>query len=483
MMFDKRLFSLADGVGRLIAAKVACQWLGLVANIAFVVAVVRMLQPLFAPVPSATAPCIAIILIAAVVRFVTIRAAARFGSEAAERVKLALREKLFNKMLALGPSYAQRVRTAGVVQSAGEGIEQIQSFFELFLPQLCYAVLAPITLFAVLAPIDLPTAATLLACAPLIVLIVGMVAMRAARVFKKYWGKYTDMGASFLDNLQGLETLKTFDADERAARVMDEKAEQFRVMTMNVLQIQLRSLTAMDAVAYGGAAAGIGVAVWRFVSGSLSPSGVFALSGVLPLGLTPIAAVLLTILLAADFFIPLRQLGSYFHVAMNGMTSTKRIFALLDAPEPEHGSKELPEFGASGRGVGVEFRGVSYRYADADVDAGVLLVRGLTLPGLRVPVLRVPVVYRPHRIPICGTRMWTALMRAAARVTRAKRATPCATWPSVRCPAKSLRSSGHPVPASPQPSSCLPARLSDMKAMCCCPKCHPECRTKCWALC
>ena len=369
MMFDKRLFSLADGVGRLIAAKVACQWLGLVANIAFVVAVVRMLQPLFAPVPSATAPCIAIILIAAVVRFVTIRAAARFGSEAAERVKLALREKLFNKMLALGPSYAQRVRTAGVVQSAGEGIEQIQSFFELFLPQLCYAVLAPITLFAVLAPIDLPTAATLLACAPLIVLIFGMVAMRAARVFKKYWGKYTDMGASFLDNLQGLETLKTFDADERAARVMDEKAEQFRVMTMNVLQIQLRSLTAMDAVAYGGAAAGIGVAVWRFVSGSLSPSVVFALSGVLPLGLTPIAAVLLTILLAADFFIPLRQLGSYFHVAMNGMTSTKRIFALLDAPEPEHGSKELPEFGASGRGVGVEFRGVSYRYADADVDA------------------------------------------------------------------------------------------------------------------
>ena len=359
MMFDKRLFSLADGVGRLIAAKVACQWLGLVANIAFAVAVVRMLQPLFAPVPSATAPCIVIILIAAVVRFVTIRAAARFGSEAAERVKLALREKLFNKMLALGPSYAQRVRTAGVVQSAGEGIEQIQSFFELFLPQLCYAVLAPITLFAVLAPIDLPTAATLLACAPLIVLIVGMVAMRAARVFKKYWGKYTDMGAAFLDNLQGLETLKTFDADEHAARVMDEKAEQFRVMTMNVLQIQLRSLTAMDAVAYGGAAAGIGVAIWRFVSGSLSPSGVFALSGVLPLGLTPIAAVLLTILLAADFFIPLRQLGSYFHVAMNGMTSTKRIFALLDAPEPEHGSKELPEFGASGRGVGVEFRGVS----------------------------------------------------------------------------------------------------------------------------
>ena len=234
-MFDKRLFSLADGVGRLVAAKVVCQWLGLVANIAFVVAMVRMLQPLFASVRPATVACLAVAVAAAIVRFAATRAAARFGTEAAERVKLALREKLFNKMLALGPSYAQRVRTADVVQSAGEGIEQIQSFFELFLPQLFYAVLAPVTLFVVLAPVDLPTAATLLVCAPLIVLIVGMVAMRASRVFKKYWGKYTDMGSAFLDDLQGLETLKTFDADARAARVMDEKAEQFRVTTMNVL--------------------------------------------------------------------------------------------------------------------------------------------------------------------------------------------------------------------------------------------------------
>ena len=399
-MFDKRLFQLAPGLGKLIAGKVALMWVGLLANIGFMLSLVMLLQGLLAAADPHTFSCnaasasecpanlfgvpgttvapmagdlmvyVALAIVCMLVRYLATTHATRLGTEAAEQVKLALRSKLYRKMVALGPSYRSRVKTSDVVQSAGEGVEQIQSFFELFLPQLCYAVLAPITLFAVLAPIDLPTAATLLACAPLIVLIVGMVAMRAARVFKKYWGKYTDMGAAFLDNLQGLETLKTFDADERAARVMDEKAEQFRVMTMNVLQIQLRSLTAMDAVAYGGAAAGIGVAIWRFVSGSLSPSGVFALSGVLPLGLTPIAAVLLTILLAADFFIPLRQLGSYFHVAMNGMTSTKRIFALLDAPEPEHGSKELPEFGASGRGVGVEFRGVSYRYADADVDAG-----------------------------------------------------------------------------------------------------------------
>ena len=357
-MFDKRLFCLAPGIGRLVAAKVACQWVGLTANIAFVAAVVRLLVPLFADVAPTIAPCLAVIAVAAIVRFASMRAASYFGTEAAERVKLALREQLFDKMLALGPSYSRRVRTSDVVQSAGEGIEQIQSFFELFLPQLCYAVLAPITLFAVIAPIDLPTAATLLVCAPLIVIIVGLVAMRAARVFKQYWGKYTDMGATFLDNLQGLETLKTFDADACAARIMDQKAEQFRVMTMNVLQIQLRSLTAMDAVAYGGAAAGIGVAIWRFCAGSLTPA----------FGLAPIAAVLLTILLSADFFLPLRQLGSYFHVAMNGMTSTKRIFALLDAPEPEHGSVELAAYGARGHSLDVRFDDISYRYADADPD-------------------------------------------------------------------------------------------------------------------
>mgnify|MGYP000408821912 CR=1 FL=1 len=199
----------------------------------------------------------------------------------------------------------------------------------------------------------MPTAVTLLVCAPLIVLIVGMVAMRAARVFKKYWGKYTDLGSVFLDNVQGLETLKTFDADAHAAKKMGEQAEQFRVMTMNVLQIQLRSLTAMDVVAYGGAAAGVGVSIWQYASGAA----------------LPLAGVLLIVLLSADFFIPLRQLGSFFHVAMNGMTSTKRIFALLDTPIPAHGMQEMPEFGASDNGVDVCFDDVSFRYVDVNTDA------------------------------------------------------------------------------------------------------------------
>lgn len=381
-MFDKRLFSLAPGVGRLVAAKVLCQWVGLLANVVFVVTVVVMLSPALAVVESAFDPmfsmgdsglisrlfigfgyggfsaetyvgCVLAIVVCAVLRFLMMRAAAYFGAEAAERVKLALREQLFNKMLAIGPSYSQHISTADVVQSAGEGIEQIQSFFELFLPQLFYAILAPVTLFFIVAPINMPTAVTLLVCAPLIVLIVGMVAMRAARVFKKYWGKYTDMGSVFLDNVQGLETLKTFDADAHAAKKMGGQAEQFRVMTMNVLQIQLRSLTAMDVVAYGGAAAGVGVSIWQYASGAA----------------LPLAGVLLIVLLSADFFIPLRQLGSFFHVAMNGMTSTKRIFALLDTPIPAHGMQEMPEFGASDNGVDVCFDDVSFRYVDVNTDA------------------------------------------------------------------------------------------------------------------
>lgn len=361
-VFDKRLFSLTPGIGKLVAAKVVALWLSLLADVLFAFMMANLLvsvlqcaiwtaQGLDVVMPTSNLLlALLVLLTVCVVKYLTSRSAASFGTEAAERVKLALRERLYRKMLAMGPSYASRVRTADVVQSAGEGIDQIQSFFELFLPQLFYAVLAPVTLFAVLMPVNIPAAVVLLVCAPLIVLVVGVVAMSAARAFKRYWGKYTDMGAAFLDNMQGLETLKAFDADERAAADMDEKAEAFRVMTMQVLQIQLRSLTAMDAVAYGGTAAGIGVAVWQFLVGGVDMAG-----------------AMIVVFLSASFFLPLRQLGSYFHVAMNGMTSTKRIFALLDAPEPERGDAGLP---GDGRDLTVTFNAVAYRYADA-VDGSV----------------------------------------------------------------------------------------------------------------
>ena len=372
-MFDKRLFSLTPGIGKLVAAKVAALWLSLMADVLFAFMMANLLvsvlqcaiwtaQGLDVVVP-ANNLLLALLTLLAVcaVKYLTSRSAASFGTEAAERVKLALRERLYRKMLALGPSYSSRVRTADVVQSAGEGIDQIQSFFELFLPQLFYAVLAPVTLFAVLMPVNIPAAVVLLACAPLIVLVVGVVAMSAARAFKRYWGKYTDMGAAFLDNMQGLETLKSFDADERAAADMDEKAEAFRRMTMQVLQIQLRSLTAMDAVAYGGTAAGIGVAVWQFLVGGVD-----------------LAGAMIVVFLSASFFLPLRQLGSYFHVAMNGMTSTKRIFALLDAPELERGDAGLP---GDGRDLAVTFNAVAYRYADADTADGSIVDGSVAADG------------------------------------------------------------------------------------------------------
>ncbi|MBT1180821.1 ATP-binding cassette domain-containing protein [Bifidobacterium sp. CP2] len=413
-MFDKRLFRMAPGIGRLVAGKVACLWVGLLANIGFMIALVALFANLltaadphmFACDAASPADCptnlfdfdvqltpmpgdfmfyALMMLCCALLRYGMTTLAARLGTEASERVKLALRERLYRKMLDFGPSYAQHVRTADVVQSAGEGIEQIQSFFELFLPQLFYAVLAPLTLFAVIAPLDLPTAVTMLVCAPLIVLVVGMVAMSAARVFKRYWGRYTDMGAAFLDDMQGLETLKAFDADGRAARDMDEKAENFRVMTMRVLQIQLRSLSAMDLVAYGGTAAGIGVALWRyagsdgaFASGSAwsfadlaagahGPLAYVAylLQYVFPYGFgypLTLSGLMLIVLLSADFFIPLRQLGSFFHVAMNGMTSTKRIFALLDTPVPARGTATLP---AGDAAPPVRFDHVRFAYDDA----------------------------------------------------------------------------------------------------------------------
>lgn len=354
-MVDKRLFSLVPGVRGLVVGKIICLWIGLVADIALAGTVTVLVASLFpqTSVHSAlqsigiSGPAgfmlIAIAAIAiAAVRFFAHHFATRLGTEAAERVKLGLRSELYRKMLRLGPSYAQC--TADVVQLTGEGVDQIQSFFELFLPQLGFAILAPLTLFAAIAPLNMPTAVVLLVCAPLIIVIVGAIAMTTAKTFKKYWGKYTNMGSVFLNNLQGLETLKTFDADARAAEQMDKNAEDFRVMTMRVLQIQLRSLTAMDVVAYSGAAAGIGTALWQYVrQGHTAFTSSAPFLHVFNGPTLGVAAVLFVILVSVDFFLPLRQLGSYFHVAMNGMTSTKRIFALLDEPDRAYGDRQLPQ--------------------------------------------------------------------------------------------------------------------------------------------
>ena len=377
-MVDKRLFSLVPGVRGLVVGKIICLWIGLVSDIALAGTVAVLVAALFPQTtvrdalqsigiagPSGFMLIGVAALAIAVVRFLAHHFATRLGTEAAERVKIGLRSELYRKMLRLGPSYAQRARTSDVVQLAGEGVDQIQSFFELFLPQLGFAILAPLTLFAAIAPLNMPTAVVLLVCAPLIIVIVGAIAMTTAKTFKKYWGKYTDMGSVFLDNLQGLETLKTFDADARAAEQMDRNAEDFRVMTMRVLQIQLRSLTAMDMVAYGGAAAGIGTALWQYVhQGHTAFTSAASFLHVFNGPTLGVAAVLFVILVSVDFFLPLRQLGSYFHVAMNGMTSTKRIFALLDEPDRAYGDRQLPQ-----SVLDVTARGLGFTYAGSDTPA------------------------------------------------------------------------------------------------------------------
>lgn len=377
-MVDKRLFSLVPGVRGLVVGKIICLWVGLVSDIALAGTVAVLVAALFPQTtvrdalqsigiagPSGFMLIGVAALAIAVVRFLAHHFATRLGTEAAERVKLGLRSELYRKMLRLGPSYAQRARTSDVVQLTGEGVDQIQSFFELFLPQLGFAILAPLTLFAAIAPLNMPTAVVLLVCAPLIIMIVGAIAMTTAKTFKKYWGKYTDMGSVFLDNLQGLETLKTFDADARAAEQMDRNAEDFRVMTMRVLQIQLRSLTAMDMVAYGGAAAGIGTALWQYVhQGHTAFTSAASFLHVFNGPTLGVAAVLFVILVSVDFFLPLRQLGSYFHVAMNGMTSTKRIFALLDESDRAYGDRQLPQ-----SVLDVTARGLGFTYAGSDTPA------------------------------------------------------------------------------------------------------------------
>lgn len=381
-MVDKRLFTLVPGVRKLVIGKIVFLWIGLLADIALATSIVGIVAPLVRyaggdAVAGEIWTAVVIFLVIAVVRFAANKLATRLGTLAAERVKLGLRSTLYKKMLSLGPSYAQYTRTSDIVQLTGEGVDQVQSFFELFLPQLGFAILAPLTLFAVIAPINMPTAVTLLVCAPLIVIIVGLIAMRTAKTFRKYWGKYTDMGAVFLDDLQGLETLKTFDADDRAAKKMNAEAEDFRVMTMRVLQIQLRSLTAMDVVAYGGAAAGIFVAVWQFMHGGNQAFGnLLGSSPHLADPLLGLFGVLFVILMAVDFFLPLRQLGSYFHVAMNGMTSSKRIFALLDVPEPRYGTRTLP----AGADLGVRAESLGFAYGEDDAKPALRDVT-LTMPA------------------------------------------------------------------------------------------------------
>ena len=324
-MINKRLIGMVSESRPRIAASVGLQWTALLGNLAAMGLIAFFIDRLAAGAGLPGAGFWLALAGAAAVRMACTEAAARMAHKASRAVKLALRREIYGKLLRLGPAYRQQVNTAEVVQAAVEGVDQLESYFGAYLPQFFYSMLAPLTLFAVLAPVCLPAAAALLICVPLIPAAIAAVQTWAKKLLSKYWGQYTALGDSFLENLQGLTTLKIYSADERRNEEMNREAEQFRRITMRVLTMQLNSISIMDLVAFGGAALGIGLAVSQYTAGRLSLGG-----------------CVLVLLLSADFFLPMRQLGSYFHIAMNGMAASDRIFRLLDMPEPPAGGKPVP---------------------------------------------------------------------------------------------------------------------------------------------
>lgn len=326
MMINKRLIGTVPDSKKYIAANVFCQWLALLANIVLMAAVARLLAGLWQNTvePRSLAALGAVGAAALAVRFVCTALASRMSYLSSKAVKKTLREKIYRKLLRLGSSYKEQVNTSEVVQVAVEGVDQLETYFGAYLPQFFYAMLAPLTLFGVLAFVSLPAALVLLVCVPLIPAAIVAVQRWAKKLLAKYWGQYTALGDSFLENLQGLTTLKIYQADAYKQQEMDRQAEQFRRITMKVLTMQLNSITIMDLIAYGGAALGAILAATQFAAGRISLDG-----------------ALLILLLAADFFIPMRLLGSFFHIAMNGMAASDKIFRLLDLPEPARGSETL----------------------------------------------------------------------------------------------------------------------------------------------
>ena len=319
MMINKRLINTVDKSKKYIAFHVIAQVVSLIANIIVIFTLGFFLEKLFTKELS-TKIIFIVILIAIVtilIRFTCFKLIAKMSFLASKSVKLVLRDKIYQKLLKLGNRYNETVSSAEVVQVSVEGVDQLETYFGGYLPQFFYSMIAPLILFVVLSFVSFKAAIVLLICVPLIPISIALVQTFAKKLLSKYWGKYTSLGDTFLENLQGLTTLKIYQADEIKNKKMNEEAESFRKITMKVLVMQLNSITIMDLVAYGGAALGVIFAASEFNSGAISLMGCFAI-----------------ILLSADFFIPMRQLGSFFHIAMNGMAASDKIFRLLDIEEP-----------------------------------------------------------------------------------------------------------------------------------------------------
>lgn len=326
MMIDKRLIGLVESTRRMVAVHVGALWCALVANICLMVCFSELLACLVSGKldGKVLALALATACVALALRAVCTLVASRMSHLSSAAVKATLREAIFAKLFRLGASYREQVKTSEVVQVAVEGVDQLESYFGAYLPQFFYALLAPLTLFVVLCTVNVPAALVLLVCVPLIPIAIAAVQTWAKRLLGDYWTQYTGLGDTFLENLQGLTTLKIYQADAQKNLEMNAASESFRKITMKVLRMQLNSIAIMDIVAYLGAALGMIIAVREYARGTVD-----------------LAGCLLIVLLAADFFIPMRQLGSYFHIAMNGMAASDKIFRLLELPENPQGEARV----------------------------------------------------------------------------------------------------------------------------------------------
>ena len=313
-MFNKRLLSICDSSKKWIGLTVLMNWISIICNIALILFIGTTVDKLMNGNLNLNVISTSLFIIAMLsIRFVANFMSTKFSLYSSGEVKKTLRSTIYEKLLTLGVNYTDTISTSSTVQIAVDGVEQLEMYFGRFMPQLFYSVIAPVTLFAVMSFISFKTAIILLICVPLIPITIMAVMKIAKKILSKYWGVYTDLGDSFLENLQGLTTLKIFDRDEDKNDEMNKNAEHFRKITMSVLQMQLNSIIVMDIIAYGGSAIGILMALSEYRN-----------------GLITIGQVLIIILLSAEFFIPMRLLGSFFHVAMNGISASERMFKLLD---------------------------------------------------------------------------------------------------------------------------------------------------------
>lgn len=328
MMMNKRLIGTVRESKKYVVGNVISQWISLAVNIGMMAAIAKMLQSLYmGTIGSRQVALTAILAVVAVgIRFLCAVISNRMSYLSSKEVKKTLRQMIYKKLLRLGSSYKEQTNTSEVVQVAVEGVEQLETYFGAYLPQLFYAMLAPLTLFAFLSFVNFPSALVLFLCVPLIPVTIIMIQRWAKKLLAKYWSQYTALGDTFLENLQGLTTTKIYQADAFKHREMNEQSEHFRKIIMKVLTMQLNSITIMDLIAYGGAALGVILATLQFQAGKVDLFG-----------------CIMIILLGADFFLPMRILGSFFHIAMNGMAASDKIFRLLDLPEPEQKNAVVPE--------------------------------------------------------------------------------------------------------------------------------------------